>query len=291
MLSASIRPAAVIDDEVPGVRRQADALAGERAVHLHGVLPGAAVDDVASGPPDDEAVEQALEPVVAVAERDGLLPGARAAAVDEVVACAGLNRDGAGRSGQEVVVAVVPDHRDRDVAVAEVADVADNADEVVAGASAHRDREVADAGAVHAHAVVASTAKHPEPLDLGPVELGIDRAVEAEVHHEAVGVEGDVDHVAGCGSRTVTVPLVSVAVGPVAAPAGVAATSPPAVVAITATIPANRRRFELCVHVLLLCECWCCYYAGTGQLVHPATNPTFDNGDPLGNGSAKALWA
>ena len=51
---------------------------------------------------------------------------------------------------------------------------------------------------------------------------------------------------------TVTVPLLSVAVGPVAASAGVAnATYPPAVVAIRATPPANRRRFTPVFNILL----------------------------------------
>ena len=75
---------------------------------------------------------------------------------------------------------------------------------------------------------------------------------------------------------TVTVPLDRVAVGPVAAPAGAAATKPPAAVAITATIPASRRRCELVCMVLLLCECWCCYYASTAQLVRAAGNPSFE---------------
>jgi hypothetical protein len=190
----------VIDDEVPGVRREAERLAGERAVDLHGVQPGSSVDDVASGPAREEAVENALERVVPVAERDGLLPGARVTSFDEVVARAALNRDRTGRSRQEIVIAEVPDQRDPDVAGAEVADVAVDADEVVSGTTVFRDREVADAGAVHRHAVVTSTAKHPEPLDLRSVELRIDGAVEAEVHDDAGGGEGDVDDVAGCGS-------------------------------------------------------------------------------------------
>src|SRR4051812_28446930 len=166
---------------MPRVRRQAEGFAGERAVDLHDVLPGAAVDGVASGAADDEAVDQALEPVVAVAERDGLLPGAGSAAVDEVVAGSALNRHGTGRSRQEIVVAVVPAHRDRDVAVAEVADVADNAREVVPQAPIHGDREVADAGTIHGHPVVSCTAEHLHLFDSGPPELSIDRAVETEV--------------------------------------------------------------------------------------------------------------
>src|SRR4029077_10935623 len=59
-------------------------------------------------------------------------------------------------------------------------------------------------------------------------------------------------------------------------PAGAAATKPPAAVAITATIPASRRRCELVCMVLLLCECWCCYYAGTAQLVRAAGKASFE---------------
>src|SRR3954452_24044188 len=73
---------------------------------------------------------------------------------------------------------------------------------------------------------------------------------------------------------TVTVPRDSVAVGPVAASAGEAAPKPTAAVAITATIPASRRRCELVCMVLLLCECWCCVYATADRPVRAARNPS-----------------
>ena len=86
----------------------------------------------------------------------------------------------------------------------------------------------------------------------GPPELGIDRAVETEVDGEPVGVDGDADDIAGRGPGDDHGPLLSLAVGPVAAPAGVAnALNPPTAVAITAKVPANHRRFKLVFNILL----------------------------------------
>jgi hypothetical protein len=115
---------------------------------------------------------------------------------------------------------------------------------------------------------------------LGSVELRIDSAVEAEVNHEAVAARVTWMTSRAAVPWTVTVPLDKVAVGPVAAPAGAAATKPPAAVAITATIPASRRGYELVCMVLLLCECWYCYYASAAELVRAVGSPVLSRDRP-----------
>src|SRR4029077_7162006 len=115
-----------------------EGLVGEAAVHLHGVLARATVDDVAAGP--DERVEVAHEPVVAVAERDPLLAGAGSSSVDTIVARATQHGDRPRGRDEDVVVAVVAADGGRRLADTRAADLSRHADAVVAGVAVDGDR-------------------------------------------------------------------------------------------------------------------------------------------------------